>query len=90
MFIDNESKSGKSDTTVSARRHAVRYFYEFMNSQGLTGLDNVNSEILSDYIRSRSSNSNNYLYNLLTGLKQYFRFWRGNEGAAINARPLNN
>ena len=74
MFIDSESKSGKRDTTVAARRHAVRYFYEFMNARSLTGLDNVTGEILSDFVRSRASNSNNYLYNLLIGLKQYFRF----------------
>ena len=88
MFIDNESNSGKSNTTVAARRHAVRYFYEFMNVRGLIGLDSVNGEALSDFVRSRVSDSNNYLYNLLTGLKQYFRFMYQQGHCAENLEQL--
>ena len=74
MFIDRERKSGKSEKTVTARRHALRYFYEFLNVQGLHGVNEVTGQTLSDYVRSRTGNSHNYLCNMLSGLKLYFRF----------------
>ena len=74
LFIDREGEYGKSKNTITSRRHALRYFYEFICTLGKYSAKEVNGQILSDYVRSRKENSHNYLCNLLTGLKLYFRF----------------
>ena len=73
-FIDYERELGKSENTIKTRRHSLRYFYEFLSARGIFGASEVTGQVLSEFIRSREGNSHNYVCNLLTGLKLYFRY----------------
>ena len=86
-FINCERELGKSRNTITARRHALRYFYEFLTVYGQSGVNETTGQTLSDYIRSRESNSQNYLCNMLTGLRLYFRFLF-NQGYCENLEQL--
>ena len=73
-FLGHESETDKSKNTIKTRRHSIRYFYEFLNARGLPGIRQVTGQIISEYVRSRNGNSNNYICTLLAGLKLYFRY----------------
>jgi len=87
-FIDRERESGKSENTIKARRHALRYFYEFLTAHGLAGAGEANGRVLSDFVHSRKGNSQNYIYNLLTGIRLYFRFLHHQGYSIENLEPL--
>jgi len=87
-FMKREQETEKSKNTIKTRIHSIRYFYEFLNTQGITELSQVTGDIFSKYVCSRKGGSNNYICTLLACLKLYFRFFHQQGYCTVNLEEL--
>lgn len=81
VFIESMQTADNSDATKKLRLNHLKSFYKFLSSQGIRGIQDITTQIISDYVVSLQVYSPVYIKHLLGTLRHYFRFLK-NAGLA--------
>ena len=79
IFIEAMQTADNSDATKNLRLNHLKSFYKFLSSQGIRGIHEITTQIISDYVVSLQAYSPVYIKHLLGTLRHYFRFLKNTE-----------
>jgi len=83
-FVEAMQTADNSEATKKLRINHIRYFYLFLSSRKISGVREISSQIISDYVTSLQGYSPVFNRHRLATLRRYFRFLRNNNYVDID------
>lgn len=78
-YLVNSQTADHSESTKSLRTRNIKRFYDFLGFRRLNGIADISAQIISDYATSLQGCAPTSVQQMLSSLKNYFRFLFRNE-----------